>query len=614
MFYIGFPILSLIYIIILLTIYFSKKRIDLFENKVVSTLMIINAIGLILEILCHIVLVFLKIQDTPLGIIILKSYVYYMYVFDWVLTGYICMLTNKKHDRENNDKKNYFHKSLVVFSPIIIIGFFITFFTKIEYYNVPPKYYTYGTSINFLIYTTCVIAPFWIYRCMKASATKKSRESNTREYNIRIGTILLGIVFVGSTEAFVQLVDRSMLIITSAHTIMLVLMYFTIENPDLQMVEELSINKKLTEQNYEEKTNFLFKISQELKKPLRDIAKLSNDIYETSNGKIKEQAQQINMNSKQLYSYVNNAIDISNMDIKNLKIVEGKYNTKNFFEEIRLRIKAEIKNQNKDLELRYNISKNIPEYLSGDNTKLKQVIISVATDSIKHTDQGFIELNVDSIVRYGICRLLIEISDSGKGIELEKINKILNVSTEITPEEIEKIDKLNISLPLSHKIIKSINGSFMIKSELNSGTNFLIAIDQKIENKQKTKKQSLEHYSKKMINEKKIIILTNNVEIIKETKKVLENINVISTLFPKECIEKIKKENFKCIIIDEDLNEESGINVIKEIKKIHKNLPSLALINKKNTFLEKHYIEDGFDDFLIKEDYIKEINKIKKYL
>ena len=117
-----------------------------------------------------------------------------------------------------------------------------------------------------------------------------------------------------------------------------------------------------------------------------------------------------------------------------------------------------------------------------------------------------------------------------------------------------------------------------------------------------------------MINEKKIIILTNNVEIIKETKKVLENINVISTLFPKECIEKIKKENFKCIIIDEDLNEESGINVIKEIKKIHKNLPSLALINKKNTFLEKHYIEDGFDDFLIKEDYIKEINKIKKYL
>ena len=614
MFYIGFPILSLIYIIILLTIYFSKKRIDLFENRVVSTLMIINAVGLILEILCHIVLVFLKIQDTTLGMIILKSYIYYMYVFDWVLTGYICILTNKKHELENYDKKIYYQKSLIAFSPIIIIGFLITFLTKLQYYNVPPKYYTYGTSVNFLVYLTCILAPFWIYRCIKASATKKSRESNTREYNIRIGTILLGIVLVGATAAFVQLVDRSMLIITSAHTIMLVLMYFTIENPDLQMVEELSTNKKLTEQNFEEKTNFLFKISQELKKPLQDITKISNNIYEETEGEIKQQAKQINISSKQLYSYVYNALDISNMDIKNLKIVEGLYNTKNFFEEIRLRIKSEIKKQNKDLELRYNISKNIPEYLSGDNTKLKQVIISVIIDSIKHTDAGFIELNVDSIVRYGICRLLIEISDSGKGIELEKINTILSVSKEITPEELETIDRLNISLPLAHKIIKSINGSLMIKSELNSGTNFLIAIDQKIENKVKTKQQTLENYSKKIVNQKKLMVITNNIEIIKETKNQLEGTDITSSLFPKECIERIKKENYECIIIDEDLNEESGINVIKEIKKINKNIPSLALISKKNTFLEKHYIEDGFDEILIKENYTKEVNKIKKYL
>lgn len=613
MFYIGFPTLSLIYIIILLIIYFSKKRIDLFENKVVSTLMIINGIGLVLELLCYAVLVFLKIQDTVPGMIVLKAYVYYMYVFDWVLTGYICMLTNKKHYAENDEKKEYYKKSLITFSPIIIIGFFITFFTKLEYYNVSPKYYTYGTSINFLVYLTCIIAPLWIYRCIKASATKKSREKNTREYNIRIGTILLGIILVGIAGAFVQLVDRSMLIITSAHTIMLVLMYFTIENPDLQMVEELSINKKLTEQNYEDKTNFIFKVSQELKKPLQDITKISNNIYENTEGKTKQQAQQINITSKQLYSYVNNALDISDMDIKNLKIVEGIYNTKNFFEEIKLRIKKEIKEQNKNIELRYNISKNIPEYLSGDNTKLKQIIFTLALNSLKYTDNGFIEINIDSITKYGICRLLIEVSDSGKGLQLEEINKILNITSEITEEEKNKIDNLEITLPLAYKMIKALDGNLIIKSEINNGSNFMIVIDQKIEEKKQNTKK-LENYSKKIINQKKIMILSNNEEIIKTTKKELEETEITALIFPKECIEKMKKEKFECIIIDEDLNEESGINIEKEIKKINPNQNILGLISTKNEFIKKHYLEDGFDDIITKETYKKELDKIKKYL
>ena len=315
-----------------------------------------------------------------------------------------------------------------------------------------------------------------------------------------------------------------------------------------------------------------------------------------------------------LYKYVNNALDISTMDIKNLKIVEGVYNTKNFFEEIRLRVKNELKAQNKDVELRYNISKNIPEYLSGDNTKLKQVIITVIMNSMKYTEKGFIELSVDSIVRYGMCRLLIEISDSGRGIELEKINEILSVSKEITNEEVERIDKLHITLPLAHKIIKALNGSFLIKSETNKGTNILIAIDQKIEEKQKTKKQSLENYSKKIVNDKKIMMITNNMKIIKQTKQTLDDIDIVTSPFAKDCLEKANEEEYECIIIDEELNEESGVNIIKEIKKINKNLPTLILINKKNEFLGKHYIEDGFDDIVIKENYEKEINKIKKYL
>ena len=151
----------------------------------------------------------------------------------------------------------------------------------------------------------------------------------------------------------------------------------------------------------------------------------------------------------------------------------------------------------------------------------------------------------------------------------------------------------------------------MIKSEKNKGTNILIAVDQKIE-KQKTKEQ-LENYSNKIITDKAIMMVTNNVEIIRTTKKQLEDITVVTTPFTKDCLEKLKKENFECIIIDEEINGESGTKVVKEIKNI-KNVPTLILIKKQNEFLGKHYLSDGFDNTIIKENYEKEISKIKKYL
>jgi len=586
-------ICSLMYILIFIVVYFGKKRIELEENKVYSMLLITTACGLIIDIAGYFSFKLLD-MECVINLLVAKLYLIYYFTWGYLITIYTNIISFKKSIKHL--------KRQIILLYLSICG--IILLLPIHFETTKYAMYSYGPSVNFVYIISTVFITI-----MLACLAIQRKSIKQRKY-----IPLLALIIAGSLTVLIQKICPELLLITFAESIVTTIMYFTIENPDMQMVEELSVNKKLTEQNFEEKTNFIFKISQELKQPLQDISKISKNIYETTDGETKEQAKMINYSSKQLYKYVNNALDISSMDIKNLKIVEGVYSTKNFFEEIRLRIKNELKQQNKEVELRYNISNNIPEYLSGDNTKLKQVITSVIMNSIKYTEKGFIELSVDSIVRYGMCRLLIEISDSGRGIELEKINEILSVSKEITNEEVEKIDKLHITLPLAHKIIKALNGSFLIKSETNKGTNILIAIDQKIEDKSKNKTQSLENYSKKIVNDKKIMMITNDIKIIKLTKQLLENIDILTSPFAKDCIEKIKKENFECLVIDEDLNEESGLNIIKEVKKINKNLPSIMLVNKKNEFLVKHYIEDGFDNVIIKENYEKEINKIKKYL
>lgn len=591
---VSFSICSLIYIIIFLVVYFGKKRINLEENKIYSTLLITTTLGLIIDIVGYISFKQLE-MDSIFNIAITKLYLIYYFTWAFEITIYTNIISFKKSIKRLMNKIWIFYIAMCL---IIIL-------LPIKFQTTEYALYSYGPSVNF-VYLLSGICILIMLTCL----TLKRKSIKQRKY-----IPLLALIVAASLVVLIQKINPELLLLTFAESIVTALMYFTIENPDLQMVEELSKNKKLTEQNYEEKTNFVFKISQELKKPLQDITNLSNKIYENSEGNIKEQAQLINTNSKQLYTYVNKALDISTMDIKNLKIVESTYNTKNFFEEIRLRTKAELQKQNKEIEFRYNISNNIPEYLLGDNTKLKQVITSVIIDSVKHTDKGFIELDINSIVKYGVCRLMIDISDSGKGMELEKVNSILSVSESITNEEIEKIDKLNITLPLAHKIIKSLNGSFIIKSEVNNGTSFLIVIDQKIETKENVKKTSLENYSAKITNQKKIMIVCNNPDLIKTIKENLEDIEITSALFAKDCINKIKQENnYECILIDEELNEESGINLLEQIKQINANIPLIILLNKNNEFLEKHYSKDGFDNTIIKENIPKELEKLKKYL
>ena len=585
---VSFSICSLIYIIIFNVIYFGKKRINSLENRIYSALLITTTAGLIIDIIG-----FISLQTgdpaSITNILIAKIYLIYYFTWAFVLTVYTLEVSFKDKYTEENVKKAKF--MYIIFDVVIL---FLPVYIK-SGINTP---YSFGMAVNFVYLLSAICIGIMVV-CLIIN-----RENIKQRKYIPLLVLIVG----GSIVVTIQKYNPNLLLLTTTESIITALMYFTIENPDMQMVEELSENKKLTEQNYEEKTKFIFKISQDLKKPLQDITNISNELIENPKN-IEEKIKQININSKQLYTYVNNALDLSKMDINNLKIVDTTYNTRNFFEELKLRIKSEIKNSNKNIEFRYDISENIPEYLKGDKTKLKQIILSVIFDSIKYTEEGFIELSINIIIKYGICRLMIDISDSGKGMSLNKINTILNVSETIEAKEQERIDKLDITLPLVHKIIKSLNGSFIIKSEENKGSNFLIILDQQVE-EEKNKKESLEKYSKKILNEKKILVVTVNTEIVNKIQEQYKNYEIINSLYGKDAKEKLNNEQFEFILVDDELKNESGLQVLNQIKDTAQS-PIYIMLNKNKDFISEHYIEDGFTNYIIKENLEEELKKIK---
>ena len=228
----------------------------------------------------------------------------------------------------------------------------------------------------------------------------------------------------------------------------------------------------------EEKSNFLFLASSQIKNPINNILEISSKTNKEKNkNELEDDMTQINNLSHSLAFLVENVMDISTLNINNIKVINSKYNLNNLITKIKLLKEKEI---NENIEFRVNISHDIPEYLYGDSKLLEQVIMSVLENSIKYTKNGFIELNVNAIVKYDMCRLMISIEDSGLGMSIDKVNDLLMIDEDLNENDLKRLETKNVDINTIKKIISKMGGYFTIKSEENHGTEIKMVIDQKV--------------------------------------------------------------------------------------------------------------------------------------
>ena len=123
----------------------------------------------------------------------------------------------------------------------------------------------------------------------------------------------------------------------------------------------------------------------------------------------------------------------------------------------------------------------------------------------ENTKNGFINVNIGSIVKYDVARLVIKIEDSGVGMSLDKINSILDDNKKLTINEARKLNKLDMDLKATIKVLKLLGGSINIKSKENNGTTFMIVLDQKCDiNETSDIMKKVETYSTNIFGRKRV--------------------------------------------------------------------------------------------------------------
>lgn len=578
-------IVSFIYTMLTSVVYFSKNRINNSENAVYEKLLSITPIGLLLEIGCNVTAIY-KMNDLVSSII---SRLYLIFILVWLTTFtlYILTITKYKGDKLTEYKNSKIRKSIIIGS---IFSILLLIFLPIDFVLEKNSAYLGGMGIVFLLAITflLIILDFILF-------IKYFKNMTFREKVPMLLLLLLigGLLLVNNIAPEIQIISSSFALIT-------VIMYFTIENPDKKLLEEIHMSKKIADAANEDKSMLIYNMMNEVKSIASDINKSSEVILNSNN--LEENrffAREIISSNNKLYSMANNIYNIDVIDDINVKTVKNKYNIKLLLKEVISKNKELF--EDKDISFRFNIDSNLPNTLYGDSINLKNVLNTIIGNSYKYTDKGYVELSVNAIFKKDIVRLIIKIEDSGIGIKAEDLEKCLNKNT-----------KDQNSLYGARKTINIMGGNLLISSEYNKGTIVTIILDQKIYT---NNKDNYDNY----VNNKKILIIDDNNSSIKLISKILDKHNILydSSNLGKEALDRIRKgDKYDLILLDEDMPYMNGISVMNKFSKIKGFDTKVILLTKNsNIIYDDIYKDSGFSDYIIKPiDKDDLMNKINKYL
>lgn len=493
MYSICFTIAGVIFSILLFIIYSFKTNFNISENKIYHSIIITTIITGLIEIYAFILVRNNIPENSNLYLFALKflflGFVTWLYLF----TLYTVIVTLKLKDKDN-DK---YRIILVISSIIFTILSIITIILPISINKVGDLLLPTGSGVE-VIYLLAVLC----FVIMIIAIISNHRElKNKKYYPVYFLLVILGIMIL------IQKIFPDLLLINFSLSIIIYIMYFTIENPDIKLSKELKYTKELLNKRNELASNTINNLIISIKEPLTEIANFSNKKINKNNISLSlEEIKELQKTTLSLVDKVNKVMDITRIESSDYSIKERKYQTSNLIDNI----KGILEKNN--IEVNYEIS-TLPKVLYGSDTNIVQTFSYLVDFISKNFENYTLSIKISNLLVRNKCHLKFYLVVDSKYNNLdmyEKDNKYTLSNKSIEYEVYEKL----IDLQRGHNFI-SKDGSKVI---------FEFSLYQRQEEvKEINDNEEIEYFD---ASDKNILVALNSHNDIRNLSELLMNYNV----------------------------------------------------------------------------------------
>lgn len=601
----GLTVSGLIFSILIAIVYFSKRKYNDLGDKIYKVMLILTIVMFLTEI-CFVFSVD-YFKYIPIVTRILSStYVLLCIIWFSMLILYTWSLGRDIKQGDESLKKMIWFITFIIVSAFTIFLLLPTTYTS----GKNNEFYVIGGKSIMVLYVVAGISLAFIFYSLIKNRKKVSL--------IKRLPIFLLLFFIIITT-IVQILYADINDLTFLLAGFMAIMYFTFENQELKLVDELRNAKDEAQKASDAQTEFLSSMSHEIRTPMNSIMGFSEALLKDDNvdkETFKKDLQSIYEASNSLLTVINNILDVSRLESGKEIIENQKYNIKDILQTV---VDESTKNLNPDVKFVTIVDSNTPKKIIGDSNKISKILTHILSNSVSNTENGKITLEVESDIKENKVTLVFTITDTGRGIKQEDYDKLFEKFTKLS-EKNEK-DGTGLGLVITKKLIDLMGGKLEFDSKIGLGTTFKVTLEQEISDATAIGNVEIIPANNELNyfdgSKYKVLVVDDSELNLRVMQKLLSPYKLkIKTLTTgASCIEELKKKKYDLIFLDHLMPGIDGIQVLRVLKKSSKTPPVIALTANLSYNASKLYIDKGFSDYLAKPIDIRELNTLlKKYL
>ena len=599
-----FTISGLFCIVLLMILFFSKSRIDSKETKLYGFMLISSFFDIVL-VLAELIITYYFLDDVKMYLVKGLNKIDFIHYIMWptLLSLYTIYVTYLDEEKYNKAKK--------IFLTLDIIAILIEFMLPINIISTKEVMGVTGIGPAFVF----LISSFYVI--VNIIILIKNYKKIKNKKNLPFLFFLIFIIIA----MLLRVYNPTLIVIPAIIVYINMIMYFTIENPDVKLIEEINIAKESAIKASNAKTEFLSNMSHEIRTPLNAIVGFSEALQSDERIPVeaKEDIKDIVMASDSLLEIVNGVLDISKIEADKLEIINTTYSPKKVFDELVVLTRGRLGFE-KQIEFKTSFSSDIPATLYGDYARVKQIVLNLLTNAVKYTNEGYINFTVECVnINKDLCRLIISIEDSGIGIKKDKIDKLFTKFERLDEERNITIEGTGLGLAITKKLVELMHGKMVVQSIYGKGSKFTVSLDQKIvatKEKEEIKEKTVVKGNYKG---KRVLVVDDNKLNLKVAERLLREYNLfvdeVASGF--DAIDRINMGvPYNLILMDDMMPKMSGCETLKKLKKNKDfHTKTVALTANAISGMREKYLSVGFDDYLAKPIKKEELEVIlDKYL